>query len=145
MNQRLVNYIKKSKEKGQTDQQIKSSLIENNWQNAEIEEAFSFIDATQNIDSAVPERIKKQRVVLLISIVVYLLFLILASPFSKPFIRYEPIIETGLFVSAIWVLGYGIKYIYSSMKIKSYSISFFILLFFWLIAVSPVVYALVIW
>lgn len=44
VNQELLDFIKKSKEAGQTDGQIKSALTASGWQSSDIEEAFRTID-----------------------------------------------------------------------------------------------------
>ena len=46
-NQELFDYIKKSKEAGQTNEQIKSVLISNGWQIADIENAFNLAEGSK--------------------------------------------------------------------------------------------------
>ncbi|MBU1102683.1 hypothetical protein KJ853_03460 [Patescibacteria group bacterium] len=48
VNQELIDFIKKSKETGQTDEQIKSTLLAKGWQEIDIDESFKSADATQN-------------------------------------------------------------------------------------------------
>ena len=45
--QQLVDYIQKAKGAGQTDEQIKASLSQNGWTEAEITDALSVINQTQ--------------------------------------------------------------------------------------------------
>lgn len=47
MNQSLIDYIKKSKEAGLGDEQIKQALFEAGWQGSDISEAFKILQLSQ--------------------------------------------------------------------------------------------------
>ena len=53
--QQLVDYIKKAKEAGQSDDQTKSLLLKNGWTDAEVSDAFSAINPVQQTPPAQPQ------------------------------------------------------------------------------------------
>ena len=58
--QQLVDYIKKAKEAGQSDDQTKSLLLKNGWTDAEVSDAFGAINPAQPIQPAQPAQPEPQ-------------------------------------------------------------------------------------
>jgi hypothetical protein len=149
--QELIDYIKNAEKEGREKEQIKSALLGIGWGEAEIEEGFksvgppskSYFNASgdERSKTAAIERLQKQKIILGLSITVYLVFLIFSSPSIKPVFKFEAMATIGLVASCLWILGYGLRHIYLVVRLKSFNLSFFVLVFFWLLAIAPLFFA----
>ncbi len=92
------------------------------------------------------EQLKKQKIILVGSIIVYFLLVIIGlfilshEYFSEASVL-ERFVSFSLVLLGFWIFGYGIRFIYLSIKAKLFGISFFLIVLSWLLSMAPFYYA----
>jgi len=123
VNQEVIDFIKKSKVAGYSDEQIKSALMANSWQEIDIDEAFKSINITQtNYPNAIYENTQDQPLILryagfwirfLAGFIDTLPFLIIALVFNRSLGEFSYIIYvilmTKIYQATLGKMAMGIK------------------------------------
>lgn len=140
--QEILEYIKKSKESGQTNKQIKTQLLSAGWPEAQIDEALPAERPVNYFQKIMADSGSRQRFILAVSLLAYLVFFIFSSPAIAPIFKFNTFTAVALVILSFWLLGYGARYVYLSVRRKAYDVRFFILIFLWVLSMIPFLYAL---